>query len=106
MRLSLWLFLFVLGCGSLATQGVTYPESCQYYDSAYLGWSATSSAAAGLAGASATATTLVEGLMDDPTDATIGLGVTGAVMGVLATVASMLAGEYADRFAENCRNQP
>jgi len=99
------LFLLLsLGCGSLATSGIEYPEACGYYDTAYLAWSATAAAAGGLATASGTAAASVGGLLDgdDARDATIGLGIVGLVSGVLATVATLLSGEYADRFVTNC----
>jgi hypothetical protein len=105
MKRALTLLSLGLFIGCSLSPGAAYPsDDCRYYDDSYLAWTATGAAAAGLASAAATGAATVGGLLDGTTarDTAIGLGASGAVLGVLATVAGLLAGEYASRFAEEC----
>lgn len=93
--------LLLCSCSLLGT--ATPTPRCEQLDNGFLGWSATSMAAGGLAGASGTAAAALAGAeVEDAEEWGIGLGVVGAVFGVLSTVADLLAGEYAYRFAAEC----
>ena len=97
--------LLLTGCSLLGT-AIPSPR-CERLDDNYLGWSATAAAAGGLAGASSTAAAGVAAAdVDDAVELGIGLGVTGAVFSVLATVAGLLSGEYAARMADECMEAP
>ncbi len=93
-----------LGCSSLLGSR-TATDECREYDDSYLTWHAVGIAAGGLAGATGASGVLSATLADEP-GADIGLAASSAVFGVLATVAGVLAGEYADRFGERCVDVP
>lgn len=95
------LVLFSIGgCTSLVGSRDA-SDVCQDYDSAYLAWNAVGVASSGLAGATGASGVLTATLADEP-GADIALAATSAVLGVLATVANVLSGQYAERFAERC----
>lgn len=95
------LLLLLTSCSLLGT--ATPSPRCERLDDSWMAWNAVASASSGLAGASGTAAAAVAGAEVDDAEAWgIGLGVSGAVFGVLATVADLLAGEYAYRFAAEC----
>jgi len=77
--------------------------TCVYYDSQALAWQAVGATSAGLATVAGTAAAGVGGAgIEDADTWAIGLGTGGAVLGVLATVAGLLAGEYASRISAEC----
>lgn len=79
------------------------PPECVWYDDQSLAWQAVGASAAGLATLTGTAGAGIAGAgIDDADEWGIGLGAAGGVLGVLAAVAGLLAGEYAARIAGEC----
>ena len=97
----LFAMLMLVGCTSLVPPGRTGSEACRSNDNAYLAWNAVGIASSGLAGATGAGGVLTASLADE-TGADIALAASSAVFGVLATVANVLAGGYAERAAEAC----
>jgi len=93
--------LLLLGCTSLVPAGRTASDRCRDADDAHLAWYAVGIASSGLAGATGAGGVLTATLADEP-GADIALAASSAVLGVLATVAGVLAGEYAERASEAC----
>lgn len=86
-----------LGCSLGGTgPGAVSPDQCAAYDEAYLGWSATSMVASGLAGAGAILTPIVQ----DNEDAVLGIGISAGILGALGTAAGLIANMYASRYTE------
>jgi len=73
--------------------------ACADYDAAYIGFTAAASISSGLSGAAGVALAT----WPDPTrDELIGVGATGAGLGVLGATFNLLASMYAQRWAERC----
>jgi len=85
-----------LSCAGLIPPGYPARDECREADDAYLAWRSIGIAAGGLAGATGTSGVLTSTLADEP-GADIALAASSALLGVLASVASVLAGEYAER---------
>lgn len=95
------------GCGTLSDGRAVSAsaDDCRYYDDSFLAWQAVGAASSGLAAAAGSGGIIAQAVPDAPNeDWTVGLAVTSAVLGVLGTVGVLLAGEYADRYAERCMN--
>lgn len=89
--------------GKVCDEATGVPSSsCLELDNAYIGWTAASAAAAGLASAGS----LASPFLADHEDALIGVSITDAVLGVLSGVADGIAGLYASRFVEWCGPLP
>jgi len=101
MKFLVVLVLLLSSCTSLIPSGTTTNPECQRYDANYLAWYAVSVAASGAAGATGASGVLTATLADEPS-ADIVLAATSAAMGILATVATILSGEYAERAAGAC----
>jgi hypothetical protein len=101
MKILAVLVLLLSSCTSLIPSGTTTNPDCQRYDESYLAWYAVSVAASGGAGATGASGVLTATLADEP-GADIALAATSAALGILATVATILSGEYAERAAGAC----
>jgi len=112
--LAFLLFLQLEGCalswggseplevGAVAEGDLWTAEDCRSYDAAYVAFTASSSAAAGLSGAAGLA---IAAWPDPPEDAIVGLGLAGLGLGAVAATFAGLASLYAQRFAERCTDQ-
>jgi len=94
-------FVFLLGCTSLLPPGRTASDRCREENDRHLAWYAVGVASSGMAGATGAGGVLTATLADEP-GADIALAASSAVLGVLAAVANVLAGEYAERASEAC----
>ncbi|MBN1774516.1 MAG: hypothetical protein JXB32_24865 [Deltaproteobacteria bacterium] len=93
------------GCSSLIPSGRTPTDECRQMDDSYLAWHAVGVAAGGAAGATGAGGVLTSTLADEP-GADIALAASSALFGILATVASVLSAEYAERAADACVEAP
>lgn len=93
------------GCASLYGGTANPSQECRRADDLYLTWHAVGIAASGAAGATGAGGVLTSTLADEP-GADIGLAASSAVFGILATVATVLSAEYAERATEACVEQP
>jgi len=96
--------LLTCGCVSLVPPNAAPSDACRRLDESHIAWYAVGIASGSLAGATGTSGVLTSTLADEPY-ADLGLAVSSTIFGALATLGTVLAGIYAERYVE-CLDEP
>ncbi len=89
------------GCSGIIPGPVAPSDECRYHDDSFIAWQAVTVASSSL-GAAVAGGGIVSAALDGTDGAEIGLGVTGAALGALALIGSLLSSHHAARYGEEC----